>query len=67
MGVGRRKTHYPIPGEVRKKVRRVFRLSDLRNCNYVADAAPDGKATVAPWWITVVDCGSALEGPPKKR
>ena len=65
LGIGKRKTHYPIPPAVRKKVKVVFRLGDLRNCRFVTDPARGGAAAVHPWWVTVVDCGSALEGPTK--
>jgi len=65
LGIGKGTTHYPIPLAVHKKATSVFRLNDLRNCNFVTDPAPDSRAEIQPGWVTIVDCGSAREGPTK--
>lgn len=66
LGISRRPGHYAVPEDVRGKLQRVFRLSDLRNCNYAREPLKEGRTKVLPGWVTIVDCGSALEGPPVK-
>lgn len=67
LGLSRRPpSHYTIPENVRGKVQRTFRLSDLRSCNYTQEPVKEGRVKVLPGCVTIVDCGSALEGPQKK-
>lgn len=66
LGIGENASAYPIPEAVRPSVKRVFRFSDIRNSNWAVAPAEGRNAVVEPGWITVVDCGSAREGPELK-
>jgi hypothetical protein len=64
LGIGKHATQYLVPAAVRPQVKGIFRLNDLRDCNFIR-APIEGRADVLPRWVTIVDCGSAREGPDK--
>jgi hypothetical protein len=66
LGLGPSYSSYPLAPDVRRRAVSVFRLNELAHCNWSEDPADNGSAVVRPGWVTVVDCGSALDGPSKR-